>query len=123
MGGIDVDSANGGVKDLNNFFFAVMVAVTLAVLLNLSGLSMIIYGIVVMASDCWIDKSWVLLLYGCLTVLTYIWPLLAGLDWHYASRDNRPPNKILKALSFLGYCDGAYTGWCASEILKNYSES
>ena len=80
--GMGVDSANGGVKDLNNFGYTLVVAVTLAVLLNLSGLSMIIYGIVVMASDCWIiDKSWVLFFYGCLTVLTYIWPLLAGLDW------------------------------------------
>ena len=78
MGCFDSD---GGVKDLNNFVFAILVAVTLAVLLNLSGVSMIIYGIVVMASDCSIDKSWVLFLYGILTVLTYIWPLLAGLDW------------------------------------------
>ena len=67
---------------------------------------------------------------------------------HYASRDNRPPNRILKVgtnlklfynknllmdskfesltffnlsvqyLSFLAYCDGGYTGWFASEILK-----
>ena len=76
-----MDSGNGGVKELNNFVFAIVIGVTLNVLLNLSGLSMIIYGIVVMASDCSIDKSWVLLLYGCLTVLTYIWPLLAGVDW------------------------------------------
>ena len=73
--------SNEGVKDLNNFVLAILVGVTLAVLLNLSGVSMIIYGIVVMASDCSIDKSWVLFLYGILTVLTYIWPLLAGLDW------------------------------------------
>ena len=68
---------------------------------------------------------------------------------HYASRDSRPPNRILKVLgltsnysttktsqmdsmfesltscnlfvqylSFLAYCDGGYTGWFASEILK-----
>ena len=78
MGCFDSDE---GVKDLNNFVLAILVGVTLAVLLNLSGVSMIIYGIVVMASDCSIDKSWVLFLYGILTVLTYIWPLLAGLDW------------------------------------------
>ena len=78
MGCFDSD---GGVKDLNNFVLAILVGVTLAVLLNLSGVSMIIYGIVVMASDCSVDKSWVLFLYGILTVLTYIWPLLAGLDW------------------------------------------
>ena len=73
-------ASDEGVKDLNNFVLAILVGVTLAVLLNLSGVSMIIYGIVVMASDCSIDKSWVLFLYGILTVLTYIWPLLAGLD-------------------------------------------
>ena len=73
--------SGGGVKDLKNFVLAILLGVTLAVLLNLSGVSMIIYGIVVMASDCSIDKSWVLFLYGILTVLTYIWPLLAGLDW------------------------------------------
>ena len=78
MGCFDSDE---GVKDLNNFVLAILVGVTLAVLLNLSGVSMIIYGIVVMASDCSIDKSWVLFLFGILTVLTYIWPLLAGLDW------------------------------------------
>ena len=74
-------ASDEGVKDLNNLVLAILVGVTLAVLLNLSGVSMIIYGIVVMASDCSIDKSWVLFLYGILTVLTYIWPLLAGLDW------------------------------------------
>ena len=78
MGCFDSDE---GVKDLNNLVLAILVGVTLAVLLNLSGVSMIIYGIVVMASDCSVDKSWVLFLYRILTVLTYIWPLLAGLDW------------------------------------------
>ena len=76
-----LDCGKGGAKDLNNFFFAIVIGVTLNILLNLSGVSMIIYGIAVMASDCSIDKSWVLFLYGILTVLTYIWPILAGLDW------------------------------------------
>ena len=73
-----LDCGNGWA---NNFVSAILVGVTLTILLNLSGFSMIIYGIVVMASDCSIDKSWVLFLYGILTVLTYIWPILAGLDW------------------------------------------
>ena len=74
------NTSNGEMKEMNNFFCAILVGATLAVLLNLSGLSMVFYGIVVMASDCSIDKSWVLFLYGILTVLTYIWPILASLD-------------------------------------------
>ena len=74
------NTSNGEIKEMNNFLIAVLVGATLAVLLNLSGLSMIFYGIVVMASDCSIDKSWVLFLYGILTLLTYIWPILASLD-------------------------------------------
>ena len=46
------NTSNGEFKEMNNFLIAVLVGATLAVLLNLSGLSMIFYGIVVMASDC-----------------------------------------------------------------------
>ena len=41
------NTSNGEFKEMNNFLIAVLVGATLAILLNLSGLSMVFYGIVV----------------------------------------------------------------------------
>ena len=41
---------------------------------------MFISGIVVLAADCPVNKPWVLLVYGLVTMLTWVWPLWAGID-------------------------------------------
>ena len=49
--------------------------------LFLTGLTMFISGIVILAADCAsVNKPWVLLVYGLVTMLTYVWPMLAGID-------------------------------------------
>ena len=46
-----------------------------------TGLAMLISGIGILASDCpEVNKPWVLLVYGLVTMLTYVWPMLAGID-------------------------------------------
>ena len=49
--------------------------------LFLTGLVMFISGIVILAADCpTVNKPWVLLVYGLVTMFTYAWPMLAGID-------------------------------------------
>ena len=49
--------------------------------LFLTGLAMLISGIVILAADCpEVNKPWVLLVYGLVTMITYVWPMLAGID-------------------------------------------
>ena len=49
--------------------------------LFLTGFVMFVSGIVILAADCpAVNKPWLLLVYGLVTMLTYVWPMLAGLD-------------------------------------------
>ena len=49
--------------------------------LFLTGFAMFVSGIVILAADCEaVNKPWVLLVYGLITMITYVWPMLAGLD-------------------------------------------
>ena len=50
-------------------------------------LVMFISGIVVLAADCpSVNKPWVLLVYGLVTMLTWVWPLWAGIDrWRFST--------------------------------------
>ena len=49
--------------------------------LFLTGLVMVVSGIVILAADCpAVNKPWLLLVYGLITMLTYVWPMLAGID-------------------------------------------
>ena len=52
-------------------------------------LVMFISGIVVLAADCpSVNKPWVLLVYGLVTMLTWVWPLWAGIDrWRFSTKE------------------------------------
>ena len=52
-----------------------------------TGLVMFVSGIVVLAADCsTVNKPWVLLVYGLVTMLTWVWPLWAGIDrWRFST--------------------------------------
>ena len=51
-------------------------------------LVMFVSGIVVLAADCpSVNKPWVLLVYGLVTMLTWVWPLWAGIDrWKFCTK-------------------------------------
>ena len=50
---------------------------------------MFISGIVVLAADCpSVNKPWVLLVYGLVTMITWVWPLWAGIDrWSFSTSE------------------------------------
>ena len=52
-------------------------------------LVMFISGIVVLAADCpSVKKPWVLLVYGLVTMVTWVWPLWAGIDrWRFSTTE------------------------------------
>jgi len=85
---------------------------------------MFISGIVVLAADCpSVNKPWVLMVYGLVTMLTWVWPLWAGIDRIRAARNGGRPNNLVQGLVHLASMDGAYTWWFAGEIIRNYSDS
>ena len=51
-------------------------------------LVMFVSGIVVLAADCpSVNKPWVLLVYGLVTMATWVWPLWAGIDrWKFCTK-------------------------------------
>ena len=89
-----------------------------------TGLVMFVSGIVVLAADCsTVNKPWVLLVYGLVTMITYVWPMLAGVDRIQAARNGTECNKLIQGLVHIASLDGAYTWWFAGEIIRNYSNS
>merc|ERR1711974_36548 len=88
------------------------------------GGSLFLTGLVILAADCpAVNKPWILLVYGLITMLTYVWPMLAGIDRIRADRKGTQCNNLIQSLTHLASMDGAYTWWFASEIIKNFSDS
>jgi len=88
----------------------------------LSGVAMVIGGIVVLAVDCTPDPNhpWVLLVWGLVTIMLYGLTVLATHDRMRSVRENIAPNPLVQGLKHLTSLDGASAWWFAKVLIDNF---
>jgi len=88
----------------------------------LSGVAMVIGGIVVLAVDCTPDPNhpWVLLVWGLVTIMLYGLTVLATHDRMRSIRENIAPNPLVQGLKHLTSLDGASAWWFAKVLIDNF---
>ena len=100
-------------------------------LISLTGLAMVVGGVVLVALDCGeMEKPWVLLVWGLLTAVTYglvMWASF-GNDWY--TGDDEEDGMAMALVCCVGCCtfilvlvDAACAWWFAWEIITAWSHS
>merc|ERR1712062_584655 len=89
----------------------------------LSGVAMVVGGIVVLAVDCPTapNHPWVLLVWGLVTIILYGLVALATHDRMRAARENIAPNPLVQGLKHLASTDGASAWWFAKVLIENFN--
>jgi len=89
----------------------------------LSGVAMVVGGIVVLAVGCSPapNHPWVLLVWGLVTIMLYGLVVLATHDRMRSVRENIAPNPLVQGLKHLASTDGASAWWFAKVLIANFS--
>jgi len=90
----------------------------------LSGVAMVVGGIVVLAIDCPSpNHPWVLLVWGLVTIMLYGHVVTAAHDRMRSARENIAPNPLVQGLKHLASLDGASAWWFAKVLIENFTDS
>jgi len=89
----------------------------------LSGVAMVVGGIVVLAIDCPSpNHPWVLLVWGLVTIMLYGHVVTAAHDRMRSARENIAPNPLVQGLKHLASLDGASAWWFAKVLIENFTD-
>eukprot|EP00092_Neocalanus_flemingeri_P103175 GFUD01132006.1.p1 GENE.GFUD01132006.1~~GFUD01132006.1.p1 ORF type:complete len:158 (+),score=27.70 GFUD01132006.1:40-513(+) len=92
-------------------------------LIAITGVAMVVAGIVVVAIDCSMEKNWVLLVWGVVTLIMYGLVSLAGISRLRAIRGQASLNPCLEGLQHIASSDGGHAWWFAKEIVEAYTDT
>merc|ERR1712233_206674 len=115
---------NMGLDDFDKNEMINKVTGILSGMVVLSGVAMVIGGIVVLAVDCTPDPNhpWVLLVWGLVTIMLYGLVVLAAHDRMRSTRENIAPNPLVQGLKHLASVDGASAWWFAKVLIGNFTD-
>jgi len=87
----------------------------------LSGVAMVVGGIVVLAIDCPPPMHpWVLLVWGLVTIMLYGLVVIAAHDRMRSAKENIAPNPLVQGLKHFASIDGASAWWFAKVLIDNF---
>merc|ERR1712158_311764 len=115
---------NMGLEDFDKNEMINKVTGVLSGMVVLSGVAMVIGGIVVLAVDCTATPThpWVLLVWGLVTIMLYGLVVIATHDRMRSCRENIAPNPLVQGLKHLASLDGASAWWFAKVLIENFTD-
>merc|ERR1712032_1206122 len=114
---------NMGLDDFDKNEMINKVTGVLSGVVALSGVAMVVGGIVVLAIDCPPpNHPWVLLVWGLVTIMLYGLVVIAAHDRMRSARENTAPNQLVQGLKHLASLDGASAWWFAKVLIGNFTD-